>query len=533
MARSTTGPIAPVVGAGAAVADPGPPEAAPVDTRPPDRARVVIAIGIVVVALVGVAMRVWVLRSGAGALDSDEGVPGLMARHLLDGHLSTFYWGQQYGGSIEVFLDAIAVFIGGSTRLALKSPPMLEAALVSVVVWRVGRRTVGEWAGVVAGLLVWIWPANYVWYSTKERVFYLPILLLGLAALLLALRLDEEPRRWRDWLLLGFVAGIGWWTGPQIVFTVVPALVWLAWRRRTRIWPGIAYAAGAAVVGAAPWIRANIHSGLASLDTAPLNDHQGFVTHLEVILRKGIPSALGLRFAFTELWVKPPLGQIVYWVALAALVVAAFRLWRSSSLLVVTAFVFPLLAALSPSGSYIGEGRYMIFVWPLLALLLTGLLASWSRRALSAAALLVLAGVLCVVGLRRLPATVSPYAPDVQVPAHMGPLVDGLEHLGVRHAFANYWIAYRLTYETGERVHVTPLVDVRNTAYLAEARKDPRAAAVFAAASATESSYRSGLRALDVPYRRHRFGDFVVIVPGRPTTPEAVSAAAKSPTLIP
>ena len=510
-------------------------------SRPRERSRRVAVtgvgvgtvVGIVVVVLVGIAMRVWVLRSGAGGLDSDEAVPGLMARHLLHGHVSTFYWGQEYGGTPEIFLDAIAVFIGGSTRLALKAPPLLEAGLLSVLVWRVGKRTVGEWAGVLGALMVWIWPASYVWYTTKERVFYLPILLLGLTILLLALRLDDEPRRWRDWLCFGFVAGIGWWTGPQIVFTVVPALAWLAWRQRLRIWPGIAYATGTAIVGAAPWIRANVHSHLASLKTDALDDHQGFLTHLEGIMRRGIPSALGLRHAYTELWLNPPIGQVLYWVALAAFVLAAFRLWRSSNLIVITALVFPVLAALSPSGGYIGEGRYMIFVWPLLALLFAGLLATWSHRQIGAVALIVLAGTVSVAGLRRLPETVSPFAPDVHVPANMGPLVDGLERLGVRHAFAQYWIAYRLDYESGERVRATPTTSVRNARYLAKARADRHAAYVFPAASATEPKFRAGLRKLGIPFRRYRFGDFVVIVPARRTSPEAVSNAAGSPTVIP
>ncbi len=128
----------------------GSPRRADAPERPTDRElrrrraarttnRRLVVIGIVVVALAGIAMRVWVLHTDAGVLDSDEGVPGLMARHFLDGHFSTFYWGQQYGGSLEVLLDAIAVFIGGSTRLALKAPPLLEA--LGVCAARVATRS--------------------------------------------------------------------------------------------------------------------------------------------------------------------------------------------------------------------------------------------------------------------------------------------------------------------------------------------------------------------------------------------------------
>jgi hypothetical protein len=497
------------------------------------RDRRLLLVGIAVVAVVGVVMRVWLLHSDAGVLDSDEGIPGLMARHFLRGEFSTFYWGQQYGGSIEVFVDALALFIGGSTRLALKTPPLLEAVAVSVLVWRLGRRTLGEHAGVLAALMVWIWPANYVWYSTKERVFYLPIVLFGLTLLLLATRLDAQPRRWRDWVGFGLVAGVGWWTGPQIVFTAAPALGWLAWRHRTRLWPGIGYAAGAAVVGAAPWIRANVHSRLASLDTSALDDHQGFLHHVKTIVSRGIPSALGLRFTVTEHWLLPPVGQALYWIGLLALAVAALRLRRSGSLLILAAAAFPFLAALSPSGGYVGEGRYLIFVWPLLALMLAGLLSTWSRRRVASIALLVLVGAISFAGLRRVPDVVSPYAPDVLVPVRMAPLVRGLERLRVRHVFAQYWVAYRLGFESEERVHATPVYSVRDTHWLAEARRDPHTGYVFVAGSATEPRFRAGLGRLGIPYTRRRLGDFVLILPARRTSPEAVSGAVSSPTLIP
>ena len=287
------------------------------------------------------------------------------------------------------------------------------------------------------------------------------------------------------------------------------------------------------MVGAAPWIRANVTSGLASLDTGALDDHQGFLNHVEVIFRKGIPSALGLRFSYTEFWLRPPVGQVLYLVALLALVAASIRLWRSSSLLVITAWVFPFLAALSPSGGYVGEGRYMIFVWPLLALLLTGLLATLSRRLIGAAALLVVVSVISVAGLRHLPDAVSPYAPDVRVPADMAPLIKGLERLRVRHVFAHYWVAYRLDFESGERVRATPLSSVRNNDYLKAARRDRRSAYAFVAGSADEPLFRRGLRRLGIPFERRRFGDFVVISPARRTSPEQVSQAAGSGLVLP
>jgi hypothetical protein len=53
------------------------------------RRRVSVWTLIVAAALVvGAAMRVWILDSGLGTLESDEAIVGLMARHTLDGEFS-------------------------------------------------------------------------------------------------------------------------------------------------------------------------------------------------------------------------------------------------------------------------------------------------------------------------------------------------------------------------------------------------------------------------------------------------------------
>jgi hypothetical protein len=52
------------------------------------------------------------------------------------------------------------------------------------------------------------------------------------------------------------------------------------------------------------------------------------------------------------------------------------------------------------------------------------------------------------------------------VPREFAPLVDTLDRLGIRRVFGHYWITYRLTFETGERIVAADV----NTATLAERR---------------------------------------------------------------
>ena len=74
--------------------------------------------------VVGVLLRWWLLESSQGALDSDEAVWGLMARHLQHGEFPTFFWAQSYGGTIEVILTVPVFWVFGSSTAALRVVPI-------------------------------------------------------------------------------------------------------------------------------------------------------------------------------------------------------------------------------------------------------------------------------------------------------------------------------------------------------------------------------------------------------------------------
>src|SRR6266571_2034124 len=136
----------------------------------------------------GLGLRIWVLTSSVlGALDGDEAVWGLMARRFLHGDLSVFFWHQGYGGTQETFLTAGVFWLFGSSVATLRIVPIALYAIAALLVWRVGRRTIGERAATVGALLFWVWPSYFVWRSVKEYGFYGAALLLGLSVMLLVL----------------------------------------------------------------------------------------------------------------------------------------------------------------------------------------------------------------------------------------------------------------------------------------------------------------------------------------------------------
>jgi 4-amino-4-deoxy-L-arabinose transferase-like glycosyltransferase len=133
--------------------------------------------------------------SSLGVIDGDEAVWGPMARHLLQGEVTTFYWGQGYGGTQEVFLTAPLFASFGTSMIAARIVPMALVAIASVLVWRIGKRTIGQQPAVVAGALLWIWPPYLVWKSDRAHGFYGSGLVLATLVLLLVLRLVERPSR--------------------------------------------------------------------------------------------------------------------------------------------------------------------------------------------------------------------------------------------------------------------------------------------------------------------------------------------------
>lgn len=423
--------------------------------RPVRRRPRVTAAGAIVAAsvLAGGLLRLEAATGRLGWLDSDEGVTGLMARHALDGELTAFWWGQTYGGSLEPLLTAAAFGVAGAGTVALRLVPVLLWGLACVLVWCLGRRTVGADAAVVGACLLWLWPAYGVWKSTRAHGYYGVLLVCAVATLLAAVRLRESGRP-RDAALLGAAIGLGWWTSPQIALAAVPALAWLAWRPPPAIRTAWALVP-AVVVTALPWLAWNLANGWGSFRLAPGGGSYG--SRLRGLATATLPMIAGLRTPFSSDW---PVGRAVAVAVLAvaavAVAIALRRTWPEVSLLALVLVLFPVLYAASPFTWLTGEPRYLVLLLPVLALLLGRVLVLAGRRA--AIAGLAAAAVLSLLGLRaieRAP-SLTTLSGGVPVPADVGPLVRALDAHGISAGLADYWIAYRVTFLTGERIALTP-----------------------------------------------------------------------------
>src|SRR5205823_14206333 len=230
---------------------------------------------------------------------------------------------------------------------------------------------------------------------------------------------------------------------------------------------------------------------------------------------------------YTRACVFGAVGVAVVVALLALFVVGAFRLPARGRLLVFLAAVYPLLFAYSPYSWYVDHPRYLLFLAPTAAILLG---AAMPRRPFAGAAAGGIGLALVALGGFGLAAMNSsgktaPYGPDVLVPANLAPLDQLLARYHVRYAFADYWLAYRTTFETRETTVVSPTYVVRDPDIDARVRAAPIPDYLFLSASRSLPIFTTLCANLGVPVAVHRSGQFALAIPEKRVMPEDVHPA--------
>jgi hypothetical protein len=476
-------------------------------------------------AAAGIALRVWAVLLPQGSLDADEAVVGLMTHKILHGTLPVFFPGQGYGGTQEAFLAAPLVAAFGLHAWTIRLVVVLLWAGSAILVWRIGVRVLDERRAVLAAVLFWIWPAYFDWKSTRAHGFYGSELFLGLAVLLLILRVAERVTR-RDLALLGLALGCALWSSPQVAIVALPALGWLVWRRRevARRSPVILTAA---VVGGLPWLLGNLRHDWYSLH--PGSNEGPWSAHLHNLVVSTLPEALGLRLAWSFEWLgTAALGYLIYAALVAGFVWLLVRRPARLAPLLLIVVLFPVFYFISPYTWLQSEPRYLTLVMPIFALLI----AYAMTTPLRAAGVLACALALGIAGLAELDRhhVVAFRTEGTAVPSNLDPVLDMLSAHHIGYAFASYWVAWPITFESnlhivgakssyarpfarGGRVYPgDPPNDLGiDPTYYREAERHRNVAHVFVIGGDVEPRVRALLRRTG--YQRVVSGDFAVWLP--------------------
>jgi hypothetical protein len=491
----------------------------PVEDEAPSLPRILSVVAVVA----GVMARLVILFGPLGRPDADEVITGLMARHVLDGGgFPLFFWGQNYGGTLQLVPVTLSTWAFGSSVAALRLPTIVLAAVNAVLVWRLARLFLPRPSAQAAGLLLWLGPPAALWFGVREMLFYQPTVTLGLVLGILGVRWRER-RRALDAALATAILAVGVWTSPNMVYFAVPALVtaaapWIRGRRAVvAAVVGIAAAAAVSVV-----IDRRLVSGASHTPVIGT-----YASRLVWFGEIGLPASLGIVELLTLRWVVVPLSVCAYGIALWLLARAWWPGAKDLAWDAVGLAAFPLLFAIVPFGPDEPNLRYLFFVSPFLVVVFARLV---TRPRLAALALTVMFAV-TVVGLIRL-AVVSEQGP-VAGPTRVGNVGDLSAAIAVLDAdqvdavFADYWVAYRLAFETQGRIVTSSSWGIERDLPSTEAVRRAGRSAWVVSAGPQADAFRAGLARRGIEARAEEAGDLVVIVPVRPVLPEDVPIAAR------
>ena len=431
--------------------------------------------------LVAIAFRIgfFVFALHHAPLSSDEAWPSLMAMHILKGEFPVVYWGQSYMGTQESYLDAGLIALLGAKTITIRLYPLVLSFLFVAVTYGLAARIFDRVTRLVTVALL----AVPVPYLTMCGVIvapdnYLVVTTLGSLALLLTHDLVyRPPDRWMLWrfLGLGFLLGFTFWLHILIVSMIGVCVLWLLladklWVLRRSFW----LFAAAFTVGALPLIVYNLRNNMATFaDVGQTTNLAHSWELLKTTFRDTLPFLIGTRvmlYPDNSHFVGLPRALAdavaILWVVAVAVVLLrhAGAHLRLAILSVRGAPAVPLLTVAGAASIFVfcrstrsswDNARYLLPVISVMPILLAGGLSvirrRWTPLFWGMLVTLLSAQVVGNVRLAREWARPDVMATDLDLPDTRG-LKQFLSDHGIRHAYAHYWLSYRLTYETQERL---------------------------------------------------------------------------------
>lgn len=224
------------------------------------------------IILFGILLRLVLIGMNWPITNSDEDTIGIMARHIAyRGEHPTFFYGQNYMGSLEAYLGAGFFHLFGSSVFSLRLGLILLFALFLLSTYLLASLLYSKPVGLLSiGLLSL--GSSYVMERQLSAIGGYPETLAFGSLLFLfaswlaitytpALPLRKQCWRLAVYLLWGLSAGLGLWSDLLIApFVVCSGLLLLVccWRELMRVFASITLVIGL-VIGAAPLIAYNLH----------------------------------------------------------------------------------------------------------------------------------------------------------------------------------------------------------------------------------------------------------------------------------
>ncbi len=294
-------------------------------------------VGFVAVLIFGVIVRVVILARASWMLDGDEATMVIVGRHIQHLHeRPIFFPGQAYMAAWQAYVAALFFELFGASRPVAKLVPLTASAAFIATTMLLARRVYDRNLALLAGLFAAL-PSIYL-LSATLRISYplIDVLAIGNLILLIAVdsvwRSDAPPRFVFRALLLGLLAGFGFWLHAAILLFALPAglVLLLRWPRLALI-PGSPAALLGFVIGAAPVLQFARHHSYTTFDYLLGSDadtaQRSYLRIANHLVRTIFPRILGVSVPWES---TPLLVQFAIGVpSVAALSLFAWHLRRA------------------------------------------------------------------------------------------------------------------------------------------------------------------------------------------------------------
>jgi hypothetical protein len=427
-----------------------------------------ILIGLI---FVGVVIRLHFLWASGFSIDSDEAIVGLMAQHILEGKgIPTFYYGQHYMGTLEPITAAIFFKLFGQSNITLRMVPLFWTVLLLIFYFRLVRENLGSRAAKLSTALLSISPAAFIEWSTKPRGGFIEVIFLAVFALLMAFRFHRSGKICYA-VLSSFILGVGWWTNNQIIyFFPAVAVIFLSGffnakeKSTLKFLKLFCFSLFLFLVGGLPYWLYNIFNDWVSFGMFKFANSQKVSSYFAGMLSHSLPMILGGKRFWATGDIYPfstPIGFILYGsTAILSVLIIFFKKYSlNQRIIVLSSFLTILFTGFIFSNSQFGSlydaPRYLLPIYISLYILVGFAGFEFCKSRISR---------LIFVSVFTMYHFASAYAVEMAIPGEpivtnnqrvskdSSELIEFLNEQKIDFVRTNYWIGYRLAFETKEKI---------------------------------------------------------------------------------
>ena len=518
----------------------------------------VLSVGVFIIpVLIAAALKFWLLSTDSIPFNSDEAIVALMAKHINQGELPVFFYGQAYMGSLDAILVAMGFRLFGEHIWIIR---VIQSILYLGTVFTLallGKQILGtNKAALYVGLIAAIPPINISLYTTVSLGGYGEILFLGNLLLLGGIKIIKNSQyeypRFFTWkmlfvLLWSILAGFSFWVfGLSLVYSVPVIIMTLSIFVNSRK-PGplgvylMIFLIGA-IIGAMPWILFAFGEGgtavLAELAGGAIADSNSSLLLLKPLQRfsnlilLGGTVIFGLRPPWGVRWLMLPLLPFVMIFWLSAIYYdirqlsseknkPGYLLVNLLGAVLLLGFIFTPYGG-DPSGRY-----FLPLIVPIVIIGANFLVNRISKdkniQTIILALILIynLGGTIQSV-ISTPPGITTQFDEITQINHNeIDELIEFLHSHNVIYGYTNYWVSYPLAFLSDEQILYVPRLpyheDFRYTArddryspYYEVVQKSTSIGYITTNHETLDDYLRNSFQGEDITWSEERIGDYQI-----------------------